>query len=259
VVVRGLNDRYNACFLNGSPLPSSEPDRKAFSFDIFPSNMIDNLVISKTATPDLPADFAGGVIQINTKNIPDKNFQTISVGSGYNTITTNKNQLYYNGGKTDWIGVDDGTRALPDGFPDAITLQRMNDGLQRSEYAKLLSSDWSLRNKNFGPNMSLQYSLGQKIKVNETKTLGILFSLSYNKTNNYNETIFRSYEDQGPNVAPILSKDLLDKTYSEQYLLGSLANFSFKFNNNNTITFKNIYSINSEDKVIDSQGPPSEA
>ncbi len=258
VVVRGLNDRYNACFLNGSPLPSSEPDRKAFSFDIFPSNMIDNLIISKTATPDLPADFAGGVIQINTKNIPDKNFQTLSIGSGYNTVTTNKTQLYYNGGKSDWLGVDDGTRALPGGFPDAKTLQGMN-GLQRAEYAKLLSSDWSLHNKTFSPNISLQYSLGQKIKLNETRTLGVLFSVSYNKTNNFNETIFRGYEDQGPDVAPILSKDFLDKTYSEQYLLGSLANFSFKLNNNNSITFKNIYSINSEDKVIDREGPPSEA
>jgi outer membrane receptor protein involved in Fe transport len=258
VVVRGLNDRYNACFLNGSPLPSSEPDRKAFSFDIFPSNMIDNLIISKTATPDLPADFAGGVIQINTKNIPDNNFQTLSIGSGYNTVTTNKNQLYYNGGKSDWLGIDDGTRALPNGFPDATSLQSMN-GLQRAEYAKLLTCDWSLHNKNFSPNISLQYSLGQKIKLNASKTLGVLFSVSYNKTNNFNETIFRGYEDQGPDVAPILSKDFLDKTYSEQYLLGSLANFSFKFNNNNAITFKNIYSINSEDKVIDRQGPPSEA
>lgn len=258
VVVRGLNDRYNACFLNGSPLPSSEPDRKAFSFDIFPSNMIDNLIVSKTATPDLPADFAGGVIQINTKNIPDNNFQTLSLGSGYNTITTHKNQLYYEGGKSDWLGVDDGTRALPNGFPDAKTLQGMN-GLQRSEYAKLLTSDWSLHNKTFSPNISLQYSLGQKIKLNETRTLGVLFSVSYNKTNNFNETIFRGYDDQGPDVAPILSKDFLDKTYSEQYLLGSLANFSFKLNNNNSITFKNIYSINSEDKVIDRQGPPSEA
>ena len=258
VVVRGLNDRYNACFLNGSPLPSSEPDRKAFSFDIFPSNMIDNLIISKTATPDLPADFAGGVIQINTKNIPDKNFQILSIGSGYNTVTTNKNQVYYNGGKSDWLGIDDGTRALPNGFPDAKILQGMN-GLQRSEYAKLLTSDWSLHNKTFSPNISLQYSLGQKIKLNETRTLGVLFSVSYNKTNNFNETIFRGYDDQGPDVAPILSKDFLDKTYSEQYLLGSLANFSFKLNNNNSITFKNIYSINSEDKVIDRQGPPSEA
>ena len=97
VIVRGLNDRYNTALLNGAPLPSSESDRKAFSFDIFPSNMIDNLVITKTASPDLPGDFAGGVIQINTKSVPEKDFQAISVGTGYNTITTFKNQRTYKG------------------------------------------------------------------------------------------------------------------------------------------------------------------
>jgi len=88
-----LNDRYNTAYINGAPLPSSEPDRKAFSFDIFPSNMLDNLIITKTATPDLPGEFAGGVVQINTKSVSDKNFQSISVGSGYNTITTGKIKL----------------------------------------------------------------------------------------------------------------------------------------------------------------------
>ena len=113
VIIRGLNDRYNTAILNGAPLPSSEPDRKAFSFDIFPSNMLDNLVITKTATPDLPGDFAGGVIQINTKSVPDKNFQSISIGSGYNTITTFKNQRTYKGSSTDWLGFDNGVRDLP--------------------------------------------------------------------------------------------------------------------------------------------------
>ena len=61
VIIRGLNDRYNTTYLNGAPLPSTEPDRKAFSFDIFPANMLDNLVIYKTATPDLPGEFAGGI------------------------------------------------------------------------------------------------------------------------------------------------------------------------------------------------------
>ena len=69
-IIRGMSDRYNAAFINGAPLPSSESDKKAFSFDIFPANLLDNIVILKTATPDMPGDFAGGVIQINTKSIP---------------------------------------------------------------------------------------------------------------------------------------------------------------------------------------------
>ena len=65
VIIRGLNDRYNAAYINGAPLPSSESDRKAFSFDIFPANLLDNLVVVKTAAPDQPADFAGGISVLN--------------------------------------------------------------------------------------------------------------------------------------------------------------------------------------------------
>ncbi len=257
VVVRGLNDRYNAAFLNGSPLPSSEPDRKAFSFDIFPSNMIDNLVISKTASPDLPGEFAGGVIQITTKGIPDKNFQSLSVSGGYNTITTGKNQLYYEGGKNDWLGVDDGTRALPSNMPDNFTFSELN-AEQRAEYAKSFSGDWGLYQKKFSPNVNFQYSLGRSIKIKD-KTLGVMVSTSYNKSNSFNETTRRDYEEQGEGLRPMLNTDYLDKNYAEQYLLGGLANFSLKLNANNTISFKNIYSINSDDRVIQRKGAPQEA
>jgi len=94
VIIRGLNDRYNAAFINGAPLPSSESDKKAFAFDVFPANMLDNLIIVKTATPDMNADFAGGTIYINTKDIPAKDFQSISFGAGYNTVTTFKEFKY---------------------------------------------------------------------------------------------------------------------------------------------------------------------
>ena len=94
VIIRGLNDRYNTTYLNGAPMPSSEPDRKAFSFDIFPANMLDNLVIYKTASPDLSGEFTGGVVEISTKATPTNNFQSVSIGTGYNSITTGKDQLY---------------------------------------------------------------------------------------------------------------------------------------------------------------------
>ena len=244
VIVRGLNDRYNANFLNGAPLPSSEPDRKAFSFDIFPSNMIDNLVITKTASPDLTGEFAGGVIQITTKNIPDQNFQSISYGNGYNTITTGKTQRYYEGGKTDWLGIDDGTRALPSSIPDTKTFKALTT-INRIPFAKAMNSDWELKNKNFSPNVSFQYSIGQRYEIGE-KTLGVLISASYNKSNVFDETSRNKYETPG-----IKSQDINDKTYREQFLLGALGNFSLKINKNNSLSFKNIFSINSDDRVVE--------
>src|SRR5690606_6761580 len=70
VVIRGLSDRYNSAMINSAHLPSTEPDKRAFSFDVIPSSLIDNIIISKTATPDVTGEFAGGVVQINTKDIP---------------------------------------------------------------------------------------------------------------------------------------------------------------------------------------------
>lgn len=257
IVVRGLNDRYNANMINGAPLPSTEPDRKAFSFDIFPSNIVDNLVIIKTATPDQPGEFAGGIIQINTKGIPDQNFQSLSVGGGFNSKTTGKEQLYYEGGSTDWLGVDDGTRALPSQIPDYFTFRDLT-ATQRAEYARYLDSDWSLHTKNFGPNVSLQYTNGRRFSL-FGKQAGFLASISYNKSNNFFETIRRDYENPGPEAPSVLYANFLDKNYVEQYLAGGLVNFSVKLDANNTISFKNLYSINSDDRVITRTGPPFQA
>ena len=255
VIIRGLNDRYNTSYLNGAPLPSSEPDRKAFSFDIFPANMLDNIVIYKTASPDLPGEFAGGVIEINTKSTPDKNFQSLSISSGYNTITTGKNQVSYSGGKTDWLGVDDGTRSLTTSIPSTTQFQALqqlnnqNSITQIAEIAKAYKSDWSLYNKSFSPNVGLQYTTGKFHKINDNQSLGVVTSVTYNKTNNYNETILKTYETPGA----LLANQMI-KRYSEQILLGFLCNFSLKMNSNNSFSFKNLYSVNSNDKVLDREG-----
>lgn len=86
--IRGMFDRYNAGYLNGAPLPSTESDRKAFSFDVIPAALLDNIVVVKSATPDMIGDFGGGIIQINTKSVPEKFIQTASIGFQYNSITT---------------------------------------------------------------------------------------------------------------------------------------------------------------------------
>ncbi len=257
-IIRGLNDRYNAAYLNDGPLPSSESDRKAFSFDIFPANMLDNITIVKTATPDLPAEFAGGIIQINTKSIPAKNFQSFLIGGGYNTVTTFKEQIDYKGGKLDWLGLDDGTRNLPSVIPAKVSYPILNSN--QALLAKEFNTDWSVEAKKFSPNLNLQYSMG----INTTlfkKEIGIITSLTYNKTNNFNQTTRRAYSGTGENGNSQLDYDYLDKVYSTQILGGIMANFTMKLNSNNKIGFKNLYSINSDDRVINRTGErdPSES
>jgi TonB-dependent receptor len=250
VIVRGLNDRYNMSLLNGAPLPSSEPDRKAFSFDIFPSNMLDNIVITKTASPDLPGDFAGGIIQISSKSVPDKDFQSLTVGSGYNTITTFKNKRSYAGSATDWLGFDNGQRALPSSIPNTEAFNQLSY-IDKANVAKSFEVDWKIYNETFRPNTNFQYTIGRSFDISQ-KRFGLLFAVSNSISNNYNE-IERNEFDNGNNISVLRSK-YNDRNYSQDVLTSALANFSLKFNPNHTITFKNTYSINSEDLVIEREG-----
>jgi hypothetical protein len=253
-VIRGLNDRYNAAFLNGSPLPSSESDRKAFSFDMFPSNMLDNLTITKSATPDQPAEFAGGLIQINTKSIPEKNFFSFQVGTGYNTITTFKDRTSYKGGKMDWLGIDDGTRKMPAAIPAFGEYpENIHD---EAKLAKQITTNWGTTDSKFLPNLSLQASGGFNKKFGK-REFGMIAALTYSKSFSYNETIRNSYvnsNDPASAQTTTMENDYLDKNNVTNLLAGALANFAFKINERNTINFKNIYSINSSDKLISRSG-----
>lgn len=251
VVIRGLNDRYNVAFLNGAPLPSSESDRKAFSFDIFPSSLLDNLIITKTATPDLPADFAGGVVQINTKAAPDKNFQTLSIGTGYNTITTFKEQRAYQGSSTDWIGYDNGIRAIPSSLPSTATFNTLSYQ-DKAQLAKTFEYDWNINSQKFAPNYSFQYTLGRSLKFGE-KTLGLIFSLSNNKSNTFANVKRYDYDNPDPTTT-LLITNFNDNNYTEQVMTAGLGNISFKFNENHSLSFKNIYSINSTNLVVERSG-----
>ncbi len=254
-IVRGLNERYNAAYLNGAPLPSSESDRKAFAFDIFPSNMLDNLVITKTARPDMPGEFAGGIIDISTKSIPETNFLSVSLSSGYNTITTGKQNLSYKGGKTDWLGIDNGSRKMPSQLPNIEDFPN-GDRPKQADLAKSLPSmDWGINDKKFGPNLTFQASTGYNFKRKERDFFGLLASITYNKNNSYFTSLRNSYSDNNdPNRPSQLDAIFNDKTYSSQILAGAMLNLTCKLNSNNSISSKNLYSINSDDRTTIREG-----
>ncbi len=249
-IIRGMSDRYNAGFINGAPLPSSESDKKAFSFDMFPANILDNIVILKTATPDQTGEFAGGIIQINTKSIPEKNSQSISIGGGYNSQTTFKDFKTYKGGKTDWLGIDDGSRAIPGKYPNPAFTTDKN---QQIEDARIFNYDWTLKNKQALPNMNFQYSLANVGKVFK-REIGSIFALTYNSTSNTTYTTRRNFIDPGESYDLNKTSEFKDTTYSKVILASALWNLSYKIHPNHQIGFKNLYSVNSEDRVITRSG-----
>ncbi len=103
VIVRGLSDRYNSAMLNGALLPSTEPDKKAFSFDMLPAAMIDNIIINKTATPEYTGEFSGGLVQVNTRDIPTKRVFSVGIGFGYNNQSTLRDFTTNARNRFDWL------------------------------------------------------------------------------------------------------------------------------------------------------------
>jgi TonB-dependent receptor len=241
VVIRGLSDRYNFALINGSPLPSSESDRKAFSFDIFPSNMLDNLTVMKSGSPDLPGEFSGGVININTTEPKDKNYHNLQLSLGYNTITTFRNFSTYQGGNLDFLGLGSKDRGLPGDIPRTQDFSSLNK-TEKAGLASLMSTTWSTQTRMALPTGNLQYSIGKSYKK-----LSFSFAYNYQNVTNMNNLVRRDFEEQSTEV--VQKMELRDSVFTQTILNSAMVNFFYKIDKNNTIYFKSLYSISSEDKV----------
>ncbi len=250
VIIRGLNDRYNSAMINGLPLPSTEADRKAFSFDIFPSVMLDNMLIFKTASPDLPGDFAGGVIQINTKDVPEKDFITVTAGTNYNTQSTFKEFSTYEGSNKDWIGLGDNDRALPSGLASSSEFkQLLSNPTTRFENSKVFNNDWGINSKKSSPlGQSYQVGFAKNLKLNKNE-FGFIGGLNYNYNRRFLDVTRKDYNNDSSRVF-----DYKDATYRENVTWGAMLNFAYKIGENNKITFKNMLSNNSTDQIVHRTG-----
>lgn len=247
-VIRGLNDRYNVAMLNGALLSSTEPDRKAFSFDLFPSSMLDNLVVVKTASPDLPGEFAGGAILVSTKDIPEKSFVQANVSGGYNTVTTFKPFENGNSGGTDWLGQDDGTRAIPGALPQTQVFKTQSKE-DKYRSSALFANDWAIAQKSSAnPNMGLQLNGGYVKDFNKKTQFGAMLGVTYSNNNRLQQGSRYDFD------ASRQLFDYTDKSFKNNVLWGSLFNTALKFNNNQKIGVQATYSTNTDNVVSDRSG-----
>jgi len=237
VVVRGLSDRYNTATLDGSTLPSTEANRKAFSFDIVPSSLVDKITISKTATPDLPADFAGGAVQISTKDIPDQNFLSLGVGYGYNSQSTFKDFLGTKKNALAYLGYEDGSKQLAENFPSREAIA--NGTLSSAKNIAALKSfpiDNSIKTTSALPTQNYQFNLGRVKHFESGNSFGATISATYRNSQTINGNMERNFYIYNYN----------DNQYKFSSSLGALANFAYSFGKNK-ISFKNIYNKNYDD------------
>ena len=175
VYVRGLNERYSSATLNGSPLPSPEPLRRVAPLDLFPTSVLRSILVQKTFSPNLPGEFAGGLVDIRTKTVPDEAFFEVSASVGGNTQTAFQDGLLYDGGDLDFLGFSDNTRTMPEipeGGPDA-------------NFARALTNDSGLLIIQEGTvpiDLSLSATGGQRYDLNEDISMGLLAAVSYSNS-----------------------------------------------------------------------------
>lgn len=244
--IRGVSDRYNNTTLNGASLPGTDPEKKSFSYDIIPSSMIENVITAKTFTPDKPADFTGGLVQITTVEFPSKFTFNISSSSSYKLETTGESYTSYDGGKYDFLGIDDGTRDMPSIIPD--TKLSSSDRQYSAEIAKSFKNNWDAQPAGSAPiNSSFQLSVGDRYEFSNS-TLGAIASLNY--SNNYN---IENYK---------IGSFTFDETrytyeghkYNNGILWGALFNLSYKFLDNHKISIKNTYNQTTDNDVVINEG-----
>ncbi len=258
VYVRGLGERYSTTQLNGSELPSPDPYRRAVQMDLFPSNLLDRIVTVKTFTPDRPGNFSGGSVDIWTKRFPQEFTFNYSASTSYNPQVTGKSGfLTYKGGKTDWLGIDDGSRAMPSAFSDPAF--RMPDiGSTYSDPAKARELDALTRvfspimapTKENGPmNYSWSLSSGNKVML-AGRELGMLGTLTYSRSASFYD---RGQVGRWQLTGNVDNTDDLNNDYllsdiraSDKVVWGGLANLSYKLDDNNTIGFNLMYNRSGE-------------
>lgn len=175
VFIRGLGERFSSTLVNGASVPSPDPTRRVVPMDLFPTSILDSVMVQKTYSADRPGEFAGGTLEMRTRGIPDEFFFNFSVKIGANTQSTFSDSLTYNGGNYDFLGYDDGSRHLPGSIADATQDGNLSpqtpfnpDGLTPSEIEGLgedLSDVWDVDKKYRGPDAGLSTSFGDVFHV----------------------------------------------------------------------------------------------
>jgi TonB-dependent receptor len=259
VIVRGLSDRYNTTTLNGSTIPSADPNRKSVQLDQFPTDLLDVIETTKTFTPDKSGDFTGGAIDIRTKSFPDQFFYNVSYGIGYNANTTGDSFLSYPGGGDDWLGKDDGTRSIPERLLQNENLSSLSNE-EQSEILNEFSPVVSPVDSGDAPlNQRFSFAFGDSILLSGDgeKRLGYAASLTHSRDfrTRIGAPEVRYQFDRGVEGNVMVPEYDMSVDESENSVnLGGLFNVALQLSSDDEIGLKNFYNQSGNDRSFFQQG-----
>ncbi len=232
IFVRGLGERYSSTLVNSAPIPSPDPTRRVVPLNLFPTSFLDSIAIKKTYAVDRPAEFAGGTVDMRSRAIPDEFLMEFSGQIGFSPGTTFSKGLRYQGGDTDFLGIEDGTRAMPASIAGVVdqggTIKQQTlfdpNGFTPQEieqFGEDLSDVWNIQKKAIGPNGRMQFSLGNSFEFGDFG-LGFFSSVRWSETWNSQDEIRRSLANSNNDVLQIKEDFKLQKTERNVQLDGYL-------------------------------------
>ncbi len=256
VYVRGLGDRYSKTILNGMELPGLDPERNTVQMDMFPTQIIDNIIVYKTFTPDLPASFAGGLIDVRTKDFPDMRTITISGTWGVNTnVGFKKNFLTYEGGKGDVLGFGKSGREFPLSENTILPSIASPNYAVTQEATKLMDNSMAAQQGRAMLNESYTLSAGNQWKILKSGALGLMYSLNYRiDSRQYTDGFFGDYYFPGKGSLSLLPNvEFRDHKSTTQVIFSQLLNVGMKINTNNKIgwVFMHNQNGNKTARIVD--------
>ncbi|MBN2093203.1 TonB-dependent receptor [candidate division KSB1 bacterium] len=260
IYIRGLGDRYTSTQLNGAEIPSTDPYKRAASVDMIPSNILDNIVTTKSFTPDKSGDFSGGTVDIRTKDFPDKLTISFTTSTSFNPQVNLKENgaMLYPRSSTDWLGIDDGLRDIPEVLrsikPEDIPVsgeagKDRNKALFLNQVSRSFNKVFRPTPLTFPLNHSYAFSIGNQFSL-FNRPLGYLASLTYaHNYTNYDNGESGSFL-LGGHVDLIdellVDYNLADQKSTDEVLWGGLFKASYKLNSANQVSFNAIYNRNGE-------------
>jgi hypothetical protein len=259
VFVRGLGERYSNTTLAGAVIPTTEPDKKVVPLDLFPTALVDSVQVAKSYSPDKSAEFAGGLVQIVPLKFPSRRVLDVGYGFDVSSTATGKSILESPLNGRDWLGFDDGARALPSGFPANKIVRRgvftPDVGYSPEDitaFGRGLDNTWQPTRKDGAPGQNWSAVFG-----NRFGKLGVIASARHSYKESYVDERRRFYRTAEAGELEAVS-DYNIQTGTARAQLGIVANVAYQFNPSHRINVENFYSHSGRDEGRFFQGDNTE-
>lgn len=261
VYVRGLGDRYSSTLLNGASLPSPEPEKRVVPLDLFPTDLLESVLVQKTFSPDMPGEFGGGVVVLRTRDLPEARQAEVGLSLGADTGATFRRAPRSPAGGLDWAGIDDGTRRMPRDLREASEEQPLKEGdlfgsggYTREElerFGELVPNTWAVRDRTLWPSLGAQASFGVPFRL-LGKQSGVRLGLTYDRESDHT-TREQNYYIVGAGGQLERSNSYRFTTTNDNIVFGAILTTGLQLDEDDRITLTSVIDrvSDAEDRVYE--------